>query len=285
MGKRLKDYQMPGLPGTTHQRVAGWLYAEIAVYLRARRENCQAIAAPFAVFLDGEEADCVQPDISVVSDVSLLDEAGCHGAPDWVVEVVNSSSRSVDYGGKLAAYIEAGVKEYWTVDPDRSVIVCFFLEDPDVPAVYHFGDIVRSGLYEDFMIDSTPLKAFRYEAAESASADNGRESEEPQSGDMTRSGAVPESGAVGGQDGARIEGEDPEWKAGGQEEPSSGRGQEIRESMSVDEVKAYLEEHFAEMISSRNKGQLMKAALAALKGKADAKIISEAAGQLCRQEI
>ncbi len=271
MEKALELYSGTGLPGTMHQSVTGWLYTEISVYLRARREKGYAIAAPFAVFLNGEEAGCVQPDISVVSDACMLDEAGCHGAPDWVVEVVTSKSRGLDYGQKLAAYIKAGVKEYWVVDPERSVIVCFFLEEPDVPAVYHFGDIVKSGFYQDLVMDSTPLKEFRYGRGEQAAA--GSEKEETRESGLERGGAGLERREYDWQEEAPIN------------QGSQGREQEAKESMSADEVAEYLENHFAELIASRNKGQLMKAAVAALKGKADPKVLSEATAKLCRQEI
>ena len=65
----------------------------------------------------------LEPDIFVVCDQDKLDEKGCHGAPDWVIEVVSPGSREMDYYVKLALYEEAGVRLYWLVDIERKTIV------------------------------------------------------------------------------------------------------------------------------------------------------------------
>lgn len=149
-------------PATTHQRILGWLFTEIAVYIREKKGKCQVIPAPFAVFLKDDGKNYLEPDIVVVCDELKLDDNGCHGAPDWVIEVVSPSSRKLDYGRKLSAYIEAGVREYWIVDPEKQAIVVYHPMQPDMPAVYCFGDCIKSDIYEELVIDSAPLGEISY---------------------------------------------------------------------------------------------------------------------------
>ena len=73
---------------------------------------------------DGNE-NLVEPDISVICDPEKIDEKGCHGAPDWVIEIVSPSSKSIDYGRKQALYLLSGVREYWIVDPIRESAVIY----------------------------------------------------------------------------------------------------------------------------------------------------------------
>lgn len=239
METKREEFSGLGFPTTTHQRTIGWLYTEIAVYLRAREMDCQVIATPFAVFLEEGRDSYLKPDITVVGDGEKLDDEGCHGAPDWVIEVVSPDSRGFDYGGKLAAYIHAGVREYWIVDPEKKTIVVYYLEHPDVPVICHFGDIVKSGIYEGLEIDSSPLMHIRH---------GGKSVSEPMEGNPG------------------IESQD----------------RDEAKMMSVEEVKAYIESNFADLVAARNKGQIMKAMIGALKGKADSKTFNEAVVELCK---
>ena len=84
-------------PGWTHQRISGKLHQAIANYIDSKHVECQILAAPFAVFLNNDNINYVEPDISVICDGSKLDEKGCHGAPDWIIEIVSQSSKTRDY--------------------------------------------------------------------------------------------------------------------------------------------------------------------------------------------
>lgn len=70
-------------PGRTHQKISGKLHQAIANYIDSKAGRCEVYAAPFAVFLNEDDMNYVEPDISVICDISKLDEKGCHGAPDW----------------------------------------------------------------------------------------------------------------------------------------------------------------------------------------------------------
>ncbi len=119
---------MSPAPTRMHQWVAGKLFRQIDEFLD--NAPCQVYMAPFDVRLPkGDEADAeidtvVQPDISVICDSRKLDDAGCRGAPDWIIEILSPSSVSMDQVRKAKIYARHGVKEYWIVDPkERTVAI------------------------------------------------------------------------------------------------------------------------------------------------------------------
>lgn len=75
----------------------------------------------------------------------------CHGAPDWVIEIVSPGSRQMDYYRKLFKYREAGVREYWVVDPEKKAVVVYDFEH-DAMEEYPFGAEARSGIFEGFSV-------------------------------------------------------------------------------------------------------------------------------------
>ena len=133
-----------------HQRMSGRLYQAIANYIDSKNGQCEVLAAPFAVFLNDDDINYVEPDISVICDLSKLDDKGCHGAPDWVIEIVSPSSKPRDYMTKLFQYCTAGVREYWIVDPDKQMTMVYGFEKNTVEQ-YCFGEDVPSGIYEGFV--------------------------------------------------------------------------------------------------------------------------------------
>ena len=138
-------------PSRTHQRISGKLYQTIANYIDSTGGKCEIYAAPFAVFLNDDDINYIEPDISVICDQSKLDDKGCHGAPDWVIEVVSPSSKPRDYMAKLFKYRNAGVMEYWIIDPDKQMTMVYGFEK-DIVEQYNFGEDVPSGIYEGFVI-------------------------------------------------------------------------------------------------------------------------------------
>lgn len=109
-------------PSLIHQRMLGKLHQIIANYIDSHGGKCEVLPAPFAVFLNEDDLNYLEPDISVICDTSKLDENGCHGAPDWVIEIVSPSSKPGDYIKKMLKYGTAGVREYWIVDPDKQAV-------------------------------------------------------------------------------------------------------------------------------------------------------------------
>ena len=138
-------------PSWTHQKISRKMHQAIANYIDSNGGKCEALAAPFAVFLNNDDINYVEPDISVICDPSRLDEKGCHGAPDWVVEIVSQSSKPRDYMTKLFKYRAAGVREYWIVDPEKQMVTVYGFEK-DMVEQYDFGEDVPVGIYEGFFI-------------------------------------------------------------------------------------------------------------------------------------
>jgi len=139
-------------PSRKHQRVILSLGRKIADYIDARGGSCEVDIAPFAVFLNADDRNYVEPDISVISNPGKLTEKGCVGAPDWIIEVVSPGSKRMDYMIKLFKYRTAGVREYWVVDPEKKRIMVYNFEVEDT-AEYSFADEVKAGIYPDFSID------------------------------------------------------------------------------------------------------------------------------------
>ena len=146
-------------PSRIHQEILGFLFKKIAYYIDQKRGNCKVYPAPFAVKLFGDgHRTVVEPDISVICDPDKLTDRGCSGAPDWIIEIVSPSTSSHDYVRKLNLYAEAGVKEYWIVNPvDQSVYV-YFLEAEKFKVIsYTFQDKIKAGIYEDLWIELKDL--------------------------------------------------------------------------------------------------------------------------------
>ena len=90
----------------------------------------------------------------MICDPGRLTQRGCSGAPDWIIEITSSSNSSHDYIRKLNLYNDAGVREYWVVNPERqSVYACHLKETPFETAAYTFRDLVKSGVLKHLWID------------------------------------------------------------------------------------------------------------------------------------
>lgn len=134
-----------------HQRISSYLHNQIYNYIQKNNGQCEVLAAPFAVFLNEDDINYLEPDISVLCDLSKLDDKGCHGAPDWIIEIASPSSKSRDYMTKLFKYRTAGVREYWIVDSDKKMIMVYGFEK-DTVEQYDFGENVPVGIYDGFAI-------------------------------------------------------------------------------------------------------------------------------------
>lgn len=141
-------------PGRIHQEILGELHYYVKDYIRKKKGKCRVYAAPFDVRLDKDDRTVVQPDLSVVCHTELLDERGMKGAPDFVAEVISESTGKKDYTLKLRKYWNAGVKEYWVIDPLKKKIVTYQFQGEDMDIkLYGFMDKVPVGIYEDLVID------------------------------------------------------------------------------------------------------------------------------------
>ncbi|MBB6327028.1 Uma2 family endonuclease [Algoriphagus iocasae] len=146
-------------PRRKHQEVAGLLFSKILQHLEGK--NCKVFIAPFDVRLpvhskkDEDIFTVVQPDICVVCDRSKLDEAGCLGAPDLIVEVLSPGSNKKELKNKYEVYEESEVQEYWIIHPSEETLVIYnLIEGKYQPSkLFSHGDIIKSNVIHGFELD------------------------------------------------------------------------------------------------------------------------------------
>lgn len=121
-------------PSSTHQEISMEISRQLANYLEGKQ--CRVYPAPFDVRLFEKDGDLpqdvdtvVEPDISVVCDKNKIDNRGCKGAPDLIVEILSPSSLRNDRLVKLRLYQKAGVREYWIADPENKTIQVFLMDE------------------------------------------------------------------------------------------------------------------------------------------------------------
>ena len=147
-------------PKRIHQEVSGSLFNQFFNFLNGKK--CKVYAAPFAVRpfeKDGDKPEDVdtmlEPDITVVCDPNKLDDIGCKGAPDIVIEVLSPSTARNDRIVKYRLYERAGVPEYWIVNPETKIVTVHLLEDGRYhsPLAYTEQALVPVSIWEGFNID------------------------------------------------------------------------------------------------------------------------------------
>lgn len=120
-------------PSRKHQDISGNLYGSLFGLFRNYR--CKMYAAPFDVRLPRKDEKgndiqtVVQPDLCIICDESKLDERGCLGAPDLIIEILSPGNSKKEMKNKFEIYAEAGVCEYWIVNPTDENILLNVLED------------------------------------------------------------------------------------------------------------------------------------------------------------
>ena len=133
-------------PTTQHQRVTGILFNLISNYLKGKK--CEAFIAPFNVRLQlSTGVKRVEPDVSVICDKNKITPSGCEGAPDFIIEVVSPNNKRHDYITKVNWYEQAGVKEYWIVNPMIKQILVYNFTSEDVMQ-YTFNETVPVSIWE-----------------------------------------------------------------------------------------------------------------------------------------
>lgn len=141
-------------PSRIHQRLLIELCTIINNYIKTNKGTCQVYPAPFAVNLDANDKDWVEPDISVICDPDKLTDRGCTGAPDWIIEIISPSNPGHDMIYKLNLYANADVREYWIVDPRNETVLVYYLEQKEFGVkAYSFRDNIKVNIYDDLWID------------------------------------------------------------------------------------------------------------------------------------
>lgn len=148
-------------PTRIHQKLVRQLVRSVSDYIDSNHGECEVYPAPFAVFLNADEHTYVEPDLSVICDKSKLDDRGCNGAPDWVIEIVSPSSLRMDCAVKLFRYRDAGVREYWIVNPMRQMVQSYFFEASEEDergfGEFSFDEDIPVRIYEGYQINIEAL--------------------------------------------------------------------------------------------------------------------------------
>jgi Uma2 family endonuclease len=127
-----KVFNMSPGPASRHQRILGKIGTDLYIYLK--NNHCEVFYAPFDVRLirnsdDKKVKTVVQPDICVICDPTKIDERGCNGAPELVIEILSPGNSNKEMKNKFELYEEAGVQEYWIVDPEKEAVLQYVLEN------------------------------------------------------------------------------------------------------------------------------------------------------------
>ena len=144
-------------PSRLHQKLVGELYTIINNYIKSHQGSCQVYPAPFAVNLDADDKNWVEPDISVICNPGKLTDRGCSGAPDLIIEILSPSSRKMDYITKNALYSDAGVREYWIVDPQKETTMVYHFEVDAAPTIYPFDVLIPFGIFPELTVTISKL--------------------------------------------------------------------------------------------------------------------------------
>lgn len=141
-------------PGFVHQRIAGKMFSYVDAYIQKKGGNCIPAIAPVDVRLDCDDKTMIQPDLVIVCDRNKIKRWGIMGAPEFVLEVVSNSTRKMDYTKKLQKYAEAGVKEYWIIDPEKKILMVYDFVNENMPCIYPLEGKAGLALYNgDLQID------------------------------------------------------------------------------------------------------------------------------------
>jgi Uma2 family endonuclease len=159
----LKGYiRQMAAPSSKHQRIAFQLVKTFGIFFETH--PCRVYFAPFDVRLynrkksllaDKDIYTIVQPDICVICDSSKIDEKGCNGSPDLIIEILSPSNAKTDLQDKYKLYEESGVTEYWVVFPNDCIIQQFVLEDDryKIHGVFDNGKSITPFLFPDLSIE------------------------------------------------------------------------------------------------------------------------------------
>lgn len=149
-------------PSRLHQRLSVKLCNIIDSYITDNNGDCHVYPSPFAVQLESENDTIVEPDISVICDMDKLNDKGCKGAPDWIIEIASPSNYKHDYITKLALYANAGVREYWIIDLQQKRVLVYRFEVDEAVSIYTFSDSIQVGIYKNLSINFAKLSEYLF---------------------------------------------------------------------------------------------------------------------------
>jgi Uma2 family endonuclease len=155
-----KIFKMSPATARRHQRISSVFQGELYRFLN--NDTCQVYSAPFDVRLAPRKSEntnkihtVVQPDICVICDPLKLDDRGCIGAPDWIIEILSPGNSQTEMKNKFEVYQENGVQEYWLADPTNEIIFVYILNEAGKYIGLHpftLEDQITSHVFPDFQL-------------------------------------------------------------------------------------------------------------------------------------
>ena len=134
-------------PRISHQLIAGEIHLQLKLFVKGNKGSCIPLIAPTGVQLDCDNKTMVEPDVLVVCDRNKIRERNVYGAPDFVVEVLSPSNRKKDTVIKLGKYMNAGVREFWLVDPDKQIVLVYDFSADNYPVIYGFDAVIPVSIW------------------------------------------------------------------------------------------------------------------------------------------
>ncbi|MBR2046783.1 MAG: Uma2 family endonuclease [Agathobacter sp.] len=157
------------MPSVKHQSIVGEIDFVLKSYIKSKNGKCRTFGAGIDVRLDCDDKTIVVPDITLVCEKEKLTDQYLDGAPDFVVEVLSPSTRKKDMTLKLQKYVNAGVREYWIVDPKKETIIVYEMKQEDgevkedgvVAQFYSFDNQVPVGIFDgECIVDFKAIKEY-----------------------------------------------------------------------------------------------------------------------------
>ena len=137
-------------PSYIHQTILSEMMFQLKNQIKTNKGKCKIYSAPADVQLFDDNKTIVQPDLFILCNKDMKGEVNrTHGAPDFVVEIISKSTRLKDMTLKLKLYLDAGVKEYWIVDPYKKYIIKYVFENEDQVNIHTFEDTIPLSIYDD----------------------------------------------------------------------------------------------------------------------------------------
>lgn len=134
-------------PTGVHQIIGGRIFTTLSNYIMGKKGRCIPLYSPIDVQLDCDDKTIVQPDVLVLCDRDKLTGNTIYGVPDFIAEVLSKSTRKKDMFLKLNKYMNAGVREYWMIDPEKQKVLVYDFEHDNYPVIYGFDTVVPIAMF------------------------------------------------------------------------------------------------------------------------------------------
>ena len=134
-------------PTSAHQLIGGYIYSKMLQHMLNNGGECLPMIAPMDVQLDCDDRTMVEPDVLIVCDRDKIINRCVYGAPDFIIEILSKSTKKKDSVIKLNKYLNAGVREYWMIDPMKKKVIVYDFAHDEYPIIYGFDAKVPVGIW------------------------------------------------------------------------------------------------------------------------------------------